>query len=238
MKYLKSFNEELSPQIYRTVARRILAKNKNNPALIKRSNDLKSHGEFINNKMSMISWKKRIDEYSKYGLINIISECESGTIQENFYFDLAFEKDCMVDAYTRDLIEIPFFIGLIPPNEDVLNKCLEIFPEPDFSGGYFWAFNLIIEVKVSDDNYILHDIEIYPYDEGLTGNTHLSNRRAALNIKNSLLEVFTKDYPSGYRNHKYTKQVIEEAVDELNMSHEVFDVVVDGLKIFDWNKLL
>jgi len=238
MKYIKRFNEELNPQVYKTVARKILAKNKNNPALIKRSKELNDHSKVINDKLNMINWKKSIAEFSKYGLINVISECESGVIDDKFYFCLCFEKDCMVDAYTRDLIEIPFFIGLIPPNEEVLNKCTETFPEPDFSNGFFWGFNIIIELEVSNDNYLFSDVKIYPYDTDISGNVHLSNRRAVLNIKNALIEVFTKDYPSGYKNHKYAKQVIEDAIDELNMSHEAFDVVVDGLKKFDCNKLL
>ena len=73
---------------------------------------------------------------------------------------------------------------------------------------------------------------------GLTGNIYLSNRRGALTIKNALIEAFSKNYPSGYKSHEYTKQVIEETIDELNMSHEAFDVALDGIEKFDGNKLL
>ena len=88
------------------------------------------------------------------------------------------------------------------------------------------------------DEYIFNGVTIYPYDEGLTGNTYLSNRRSALNIKNSLIKLFNKNYPSGYRDQKYTKQVIESTIDKLNISHEAFDVINDGLENFDWDKLL
>ena len=240
MKYLKKFNEELSPMTYKRAAAEILSKNKNNPALKKRHKALIDHGEDIRYKSSLIEWKNKIENFSKYGLINVISECESDTIQENFYFDLCFEKECMIDSHTgtEKEIDFPFFIGLIPSNQDVLDKCLEIFPEPDFSNGFFWGFCLNIELKVVGDEYIFNGVTLDPYDEGLTGNTYLSNRRSALNLKNALVEVFSKKYPSDYKNHEYTKQAIEETIDKLNISYESLDVILDGLENFDWNKLL
>ena len=240
MKYLRKFNEELSPMTYRRAAAKILSKNIKNPALKKRYKSLIDHSDDIRHKMSLVEWKDCIEKFSKYGLINVISECESGTIQENFYFDLCFEKECMVDSYNSegDEIDFPFFIGLIPPNQDVLDKCLEIFPETDFSNGFFWGFCLSINLKIVGDEYIFNNITLDPYDVGLTGNIYLSNRRGALTIKNALIEAFSKNYPSGYKSHEYTKQVIEETIDELNMSHEAFDVALDGIEKFDGNKLL
>lgn len=240
MKYLKSFNEELDPLVYRRAATKILSKNKNNPALKKRHKALIDHSNDIRYKSSLVKWKNNIEEFSKYGLINIISECESGTIQENFYFDLCFEKECMVDSYSSesDEIDFVFFIGLIPPNQDVLDKCLETFPDNDFSNGFFWGFCLSVSLKIVGDEYIFNGVTIDPYDENISGDIHLSNRRAALNLKNVLIQAFSKNYPSGYKDHKYLKSVIEETIEELNMSHEAFDVALDGLEKFDGNKLL
>jgi hypothetical protein len=201
MKHLKKFNEELKPSTYLTASKKLKKLGHE-----RRSKELEMWGKEVENRVSNEKWKKNIETYSSFGKVTIKfmkkkSEVFRGDFYLTFTFDDTDNEYSIIEAKKSGGyfdFKIQFAVGLIPVDEETLQKCLSKFPESYFGNGFFWGNWVGLEYKVENEKINFNKISIYPYDEELTFSPELVDRRGALFLKKSLMACLDEgqDYPS------------------------------------------
>jgi acyl-CoA reductase-like NAD-dependent aldehyde dehydrogenase len=120
MKHLKRFNEELKSSTYMRASKKLQKIVKDDPRLARsinaaeRADKLKSHASDMEMRESMDKWKRKVDEYSKFG---------------TFKFFIAFKKDkngiLMEDEIFGPLLPIIPYKKLEDAIQNILN-----YPKP------------------------------------------------------------------------------------------------------------
>jgi hypothetical protein len=234
MKYLKRFNEELSPGVYKNAARKLDKLVKEKPILAravnaeKRKGNLEEHSKKIEKIEDMKKWRNNIETFSKYGEFNI----ELGNPRNSsplspkvftFYLYLSISADMMEDSWddedtdNREIL-FPFVGGLIPKNEEDIPQIEEYIPDEMYNG-FFWGFWINIIYKVSEGVVSFDGLKIYDYDDYLI-NMQFADRKSVVKFKNLVTNLFDYkfDYPSGH-------------TDVTNMYDKIEQSLVQGLEI-------
>lgn len=221
MKYLKRFNEELKPRTYLSAAKKLT-----DIGHTDRANALKDWAEETEKREDMGKWKERLQEYSPFGTykVNIVNPETEEKFTGDFYLDINFDELSFEDSFEYEKekdpnnvsgVNIFFFIGLIPTSEEILKKCEEIMPEPEFGNGMFWGMSCGIDFKVQSGEVILDKFTLEDYDENLSGNVSFADRASAGKFKNLLKSIFSNpelNYPSGYTDVDYMYQKLEQVI--------------------------
>lgn len=195
MKHLKKFNEELKEETYDRAARKLRKLGQHDRA--------KSLWDFSHSR----KWKKRLEEYSKYGILdlNIENPKNKKSIVGKFALDISFDSFAFEDCLQGDRAEgdkdinLCLFVGIIPIDEEVKKLCDDTMPCADFDNGFFWGFVIIITFDIIDSKVIFTKFEIDNYDDSLSGNVTLANRQSAGKLKSLLKDIFMnkeKNYPA------------------------------------------
>lgn len=205
MKYIKGFNEKLKSNTYYKASLRL-----NKLGHTDRSKNLKDWSDIQREKENLVKWRSNIEEFSKYGLYNINIVKGGKLLKEKFYLYFSFDEIGFQDNYDGMLSEsgdkrnipclnIGFFIGLIPENEDVLNRCKEFLKEDgDFDNGFYWGMMSFIDFDIKNGLVEFKGFKILSYDEYLSGDVSIADRPSAGKYKNLLKSFFNNsDYPSG-----------------------------------------
>jgi hypothetical protein len=204
MKHIKKFNEELSPRVYSSAAVKLKKMGHE-----RRSKELEEHAETAAKREEIIRWKKNIDEYSKYGKIKLRFKANKYNKKEyegDFYFQLVFNDDIASESIGGTMqnskgyfdFSIPFFVGIIPVDEETKQLCDHNMTDSDFSNGFYWGLWVSIRYKVEDEKIKFNDISYNTYDESLTGSIEFADRKSAVVFKKTLKYCFEElsDYPS------------------------------------------
>ena len=224
MKYLKRFNEELTPRVYMSAAKKLT-----NLGHTDRANVLKDWANETEKREEMVKWKERLQSYSPFGIykVNVVnpeSGGKMGKFTADFYLDLSFDELVFEDNFEFEKqkdpnnvngVSIFFFVGLIPTSEEVLKKCEEVMPEPEFGNGMYWGMSCGIDFKVQSGEVILEKFALDDYDENLSGNISFADRASAGKFKNLLKSIFSNpdlNYPSGYTDVEYMYQKLEQVI--------------------------
>jgi len=221
MKYLKRFNEELKPSTYMSAAKKLTAIGHTD-----RANTLKDWSEQTEKREDMAKWKERLPEYSPFGTykVNVVNPETEEKFTADFALDINFDELSFEDSFEWEKekdpnnvsgVNIFFFIGLIPTSEEILKKCEEIMPEPEFGNGMFWGMSCGIDFKVQNGQVILDKFTLEDYDENLSGNVSFADRASAGKFKNLLKSIFSNpelNYPSGYTDVDYMYQKLEQVI--------------------------
>ena len=221
MKYLKRFNEELKPSTYMSAAKKLTAIGHTD-----RANTLKDWSEQTEKREDMAKWKERLQEYSPFGTykVNVVNPETEEKFTADFALDINFDELSFEDSFEWEKekdpnnvsgVNIFFFIGLIPTSEEILKKCEEIMPEPEFGNGMFWGMSCGIDFKVQNGQVILDKFTLEDYDENLSGNVSFADRASAGKFKNLLKSIFSNpelNYPSGYTDVDYMYQKLEQVI--------------------------
>lgn len=207
MKHLKKFNEELEPSTYLLASQKL-----NKIGHNRRSKELESWGKMAKWKASMKEWEKNIEKYSPWGKATFKFNVDGEVFSRDFYLLFNFDEYLNSDSLLHNKeskgyfgFRIQFELGLIPADEETLQKCLGLFPDSDFSKGFFWANWIMIHYKVENEKLSFDKISITPFDDGdMLGEPELVDRKGALVLKRSLIACIDEDqdYPSsdsGYR---------------------------------------
>jgi hypothetical protein len=183
MKYLKRFNEELKPQVYRSAARAILKsklppqtkpgelskiiRSPDKPESVsdetwKRVTKLRSHSDEIERKQNLIKWKDTLQDYLLFGTskLKITNPENNEELVGDFALYINFDELAFEDSYEYERqnaggkikSSIPFFVGIIPTSEDLIEECEEIIPEPEFDNGFYWGMCVSIHFEIDGDN--------------------------------------------------------------------------------------
>jgi hypothetical protein len=232
MKYLKKFNEELRPQVYKNAARKLKKILKEKPALGKaigaeeRANKLELYSKDVQERQDIENWKKEVEEFSKYGEFNIeMSTSEKPSIKPkvySFYLDIVTEIEQMIDSWddedpdNRELT-FGFCAGLIPKTIEDREEIKMNF-NSDFWNGHTWGFWIYPTYTILNSEVTFKGLTIYNYD---TSPDHqIADRKTAVALKRLLVNIFDPifDYPSGHK-------------DITNMYDKIERDVIQGLEI-------
>jgi hypothetical protein len=220
MKYLKRFNEELTPRVYMSAAKKLSAIGHTD-----RANALKDWAGETEKREEIIKWKDRLQDYGLFGTykMNIVNPETKEKLTADFYLDLSFDELAFEDTFESakgegsdvEDVGIPFFIGLIPTSEDTLRKCEEIMPCAEFGNGMYWGMVLSLDFDVKGNQVKFKSFVLDDYDEGLSGNVSFADRASAGKFKTLLKNIFTNpelNYPSGYTDVEYMYQKLEQVI--------------------------
>jgi len=202
MKYLKKFNEELKSSTYFRASKKL-----DKLGHKRRAGVLGDYAKSVQEKEEEAAWKNNIEKYSKWGKVKIgFYEEKERVFEGEFYPILDFNEDCaeenFLDVNRKGDFEfdIEFSLGLIPVDEDTNKLCKISFPEPDMSNGFYWGLWFKISYKIENEKLHFVGLSYYPYDESLTLDPKIVDRRGALVIKKILKAAVDENeaYPSGY----------------------------------------
>jgi len=221
MKYLKRFNEELRPRTYLSAAKKLTDIGHND-----RANTLKDWAEQTERREEITKWKEKLQEYSPFGAykVNVVNPETEEKFTADFALDINFDELSFEDSFEWEKekdpnnvsgVNIFFFIGLIPTSEEILKKCEEIMPEPEFGNGMYWGMSCGIDFKVQNGQVILDKFTLEDYDENLSGNVSFADRSSANKFKTLLKNIFSNpelNYPSGYTDIEYMYQKLEQVI--------------------------
>jgi hypothetical protein len=205
MKYLKRFNEELDPQTYKRAARKLRKLGHEG-----RAKELEDWSNKRQIDEGLLLWKENVKRFSKFGKfkLNIKNPKTDEKLTGDFYLDLILDRDSFGESL-QDFINDKkgsFWIagGIIPANEETLNKCMVILPDPDdLNNGFFWALSLSLDFIIESNTIKFNNYELSDYDSSLSGNVSIADRASANRLRILLKNMFGNpnyDYPSGYRD--------------------------------------
>jgi hypothetical protein len=221
MKYLKRFNEELRPRTYLSAAKKLT-----DIGHTDRAKALKDWAGETEKREEMVKWKEQLQNYSPFGIykMNVVNPETGEKLTTDFALDVNFDELAFEDNFEYEKekdpnnvngVSIFFFIGLIPTSEDILRKCEEVMPEPEFGNGMFWGMSCGIDFKVQNGEVILEKFILDDYDDNLSGNVSFADRASAGKFKNLLKSIFTNpelNYPSGYTDANSLYQKLEQVI--------------------------
>jgi hypothetical protein len=213
MKYLKRFNEELNPMTYQRAAWKLKKKGH-----IGRAKELEDWSHKREKDESMIKWEKRVEEMSKFGTykLNIKNKDTGKVFTGDFHLELIMDRDSFADQLDDMKSEGKgdFFItvGIIPTNKEVLDKCEEIMPEPEFYNGFYWGMFIIMKFDLGT-SLEFKSFELDNYDSSMAGEVSIADRGSAGRLRNLIKKLFTDpslNYPSGYRDFDSFYDMIQQ----------------------------
>jgi len=221
MKYLKRFNEELKPSTYMSAAKKLTAIGHTD-----RANVLKDWAGETEKREEIVKWKERLQEYSPFGIykVNVVNPESGEKFTADFALDVNFDELSFEDNFEYEKekdpnnvndVSIFFFIGLIPTSEEILKKCEEVMPEPEFGNGMYWGMSCGIDFKVQSGEVILEKFALDDYDDNLSGKISFADRASANKFRTLLKNIFSNpelNYPSGYTDVDYMYQKLEQVI--------------------------
>lgn len=202
MKYLKRFNEELKPSTYRSAARKL-----DKIGHSKRSGDLRNWADKRELDDNLKKWNENVEQFKKFGIFKLNIKSDQGELTEDFYLNFVLDRDAFAESlnYIReDGCNFWFGIIIIPATEEVIERCNDVLPDPDFYNGGYWGISFNINCKINvDDNIEVVEHSLDSYDKSLTGDVSIADRRSANKFRKILIDIFSDenlDYPSGYND--------------------------------------
>ena len=251
MKYLKKFNEELRPQTYRSAAAKLL---KQSPFNKERADDLRDWADKRELVQNSATWEKMKVETSKFGTYNLSIEnnADGEDFVGRFHPYITFDRDGFLDEYEYNKeqgvdfdMPLGLFLGSVPADQETLEKCMEIMPEPYFGNGFFWTNNIGIQIYFEAGSVKINDVKIDEYDDSLTGSVSITDRKSAQTLKNLLIKMFSEPnlgYPSGYNDFDSFYEMFEAKIlAEAGLSSDFgfsMEAIADFLKAVSANKFI
>jgi hypothetical protein len=245
MKYLKRFNEELRPQVYRSAARGILQsklsptgpgeltkiiRSPEKPKSVsdeawQRVTKLRSHADEMEKKQQLIKWKDTLQDYLPFGTskLKITNPENNEELVGDFALYINFDELAFEDSYEyeRQNVDgkikssIPFFVGIIPTSEDLIEECEEVIPEPEFDNGFYWGMCVAIHFEIDGDNLTFTGLDVDDYDSGMTGEVSFADKPSARKFLLLLKNMFSNpglNYPSGYSDETNAYKKLEQVI--------------------------
>lgn len=237
MKYLKKFNEELKSSTYLSASRKL-----KKMGHVDRSDSLRDWGIKKEMEESMEKWKENVDAFSKFGEFKIrITNPETGqSLVDNFYLSLTFDELVFGESIEDNYGEFPFFVGLIPKSEEVIKKCEELMPTAEFGNGFYWGMFLNISFDIVKKEVKFKEVNLFNYDESLSGEVSIADRASAGRLKSLLIKIFNEfdlNYPSGYTDAESIYEVLLRSIMHDNGFSD-FTTLLDGKESgFDLNSV-
>jgi hypothetical protein len=211
MKYLRKFNEELSPNVYSRAAKKLQKISKENPRLGKSLNaeeralKLNLHATDMEMRESLERWEKNVKENSKFGTFKLeifYKEKDEDSIKSEFYLKVNPEFMDLQESWNeykefgetenRDM-SICFSVGLIPTNKNDIDNIMEKFEgDLDFYNGYFWGFWIYIDYKVVDGVSNFSKLQLIQYDSSVS-ELLVPDNKTRQQLKKLVMSIFDEN---------------------------------------------
>lgn len=199
MKYLKKFNEELKPHIYRKAAGEL-----KKIGHTRRSDELEKWADKVQLDLDNLEYKETYDRLSKYPSFELelrndkwdrdsksYKFADDALIKGNFYLDVSFEEDMFNDQY-RDWLgdnqygfSMFFSIGIFPADDETRIKFDKLESEEGLSeetwNGMYWP--CWFGIKVADENSKDFKVGKTYWDMRFNETLLFSNRKEAFKFK-------------------------------------------------------
>jgi hypothetical protein len=243
MKYLKPFNEELKPQVYRNAARAYKKMLKNEPKKAKqigaeeKAMMLDQHADDFEEKLNLKKWEESVRKYSKYGEFEVEFSTGHPSVKPmtlSVYFDISSAVDMMIDSWADEgpdnrRISFDFAVGIVPKTIEDIDLIKKNF-NSEFYNGFFWSLWIYIQYKVQDGVVSFEGVKVYDYDS--SPKHSIIGIKSARNLKRLITNMFDQvfDYPSGYTDipNMYDK-INQSAIQDLEIGID-FGIDMDRIK--------
>lgn len=220
MKYLKKFNEELRTGTYFSAARKLKKLGHTD-----RASELEDWGNKVESRENLVKWRDVLQDYSPFGLFKVkISGKKGQQLVGDFALFIQFDELAFEDSYEYQRqgdvdnikgLSIPMFIGLVPTSEDLITKCEEVMPEPEFGNGFYWGMFVSIGFDIVNGKLVFTNLGLDSYDTGMSGDVGFADRASAGRFKMLLKNIFSNpdlNYPSGYTDEQNSYRKLEQVI--------------------------
>lgn len=220
MKYLKKFNEELRTGTYFSAARKLKKLGHTD-----RASELEDWGNKVESRENLVKWRDVLQDYSPFGLFKVkISGKKGQQLVGDFALFIQFDELAFEDSYEYQRqgdvdnikgLSIPMFIGLVPTSEDLITKCEEVMPEPEFGCGFYWGMFVSIGFDIVNGKLVFTNLGLDSYDTGMSGDVGFADRASAGRFKMLLKNIFSNpdlNYPSGYTDEQNSYRKLEQVI--------------------------
>ena len=255
MKYIKSFNEELRPSVYRNAAN--LAKQYKQP---KRAERFSNWADELTNRENILKTKENRERLSQYGVFDgyLSLGYNSGDIVGKFYLDIWFDDDWFGDIVYQSWgdgefehgISLPFEIEIIAADEETQRKIDDTDIEQNY--GVIWPNRL--EMYLSTYDQTTKEVNLKPGGYGYysreTDDFHFLDRRNAVKFKKLLIDALDGKNSFGcsnpYVRFDTLKDHIKTTLDKISNNERlvdcpldvsIYDDLVNGMRNMSLNKL-
>lgn len=215
MKHLKKFNEELKPSTYRSAAHKLRKLGHE-----RRSKELEDWGKLKSSEASMKKWEELKSEWSKFGKATYrFMRSSKEVMRGEFYLFLSFDDYAHLDSEIHNnTFIISFSVGLIPVDLETLQLCEDNLPDKYFDG-FYWGNWVYLYYKIKDEVCVFDGIKVDPYDEGISLEPELIDRKSAVTLKRHLLSCFdeSEDYPADYETNNMHDLIFTTICQRLDM---------------------
>lgn len=245
MKYLKKYNEELSPYVYKTTANKLREIGHN-----KRADKLDLWDDSEQYKLTKKLTDKRLLNASKLGTYRMKLLDKSGKVmtEGNFYVwfsiePMGFDERYNVWRENGDSLELPIILGVIPVDDDTINKCLEFLDLDDFSYKTYYSNWMYINLSKWYDTDNTTDPILDPsgkltFDTLSDYKAIFSDRNSAVKFRNLLIGVLNGDILLDENPENDIRDwLMTELCDERDRTLDEFKRVIDSMKSININKL-
>jgi len=234
MKHLKRFNEELNSSTYMRASKKLQKIVKDDPRLARsinaaeRADKLKSHASDMEMRESMDKWKRKVDEYSKFGTFkfDIYSPgSDQDSLKGNFYIEICPEFTDLQEFWDEEeqdnrTISIRFSVGLIPTSEDDIKTISDNFEDLDFYNGFFWGFWFSVDYTVVNGKTSFSKIQLDNYDESVA-EVQISDMRTRQQLKKMFMGIFEQN-----------SDLNKSSTDNSNLYELVEAEIIQGLEVY------
>jgi hypothetical protein len=218
MKYIKSFNEELRPHIYKYAADKL----RQNYGHHKRADKLASYADELYNKQTQARIENNRQRCSKYGAFkgklkvqtrdNNWRVTNETIIEGNFYISLFFDDDWFTDMIRESWLAegfqyscaLPFDFDVMPADEETQQKVDETGCEQNDGMLYCNRLEMSYISRQPDQDYIVNPKGFSFYDRDQDTAFYFSTRADALRFKRLFVGAILGENDFGV-NHNWIK---------------------------------
>lgn len=233
MKYLKKFEERLSPEVYRKAAAKL--KELGHPA---KAGKFSSHAEYILHRQILENIEKMRAIYSKYGTFEISIKSKNAVRQKKFNIALEFDSFVFGEDYGDLKMEMEssmspnsgggWYIGiklygdLIPADDDATHYVTSIMNDYHHKG-ILHTVLFDISLKIKDGL-----VSVVGYSSDSMGemdrlDVEFSDKNSAKKFKKLLIDIFGNpnfDYPAAHRNETLFEHIERVVLAENSFSSD------------------
>jgi hypothetical protein len=102
-------------------------------------------------------------------------------------------------------------------------------PAAEFGNGFYWAMFFNISFDIVQKEVKFKSVNLFNYDESLSGDVNLADRASAGRFKNLISRIFSDselNYPSGYTGESMYEVLVRSIMHDQNFSD--YTTLIDG----------
>ena len=231
MKYIKRFNEELSPSLLRKTAK--IADEKGGYYKTDSAPKMREYAD-------LVEWKDNVKRSEKNGVIQLelrtgqrLGQADQDNFIGEFHPEVAFGLDMFNDHLDNEEgdkdVYFTIFINAIITTEEGLNEMNDAIYEYDSSvhsskperyqeGGKIWMAYADMTIKLENGSFSIKPLDFYENDSCVV-DVKVLNRRSSGIIRSAVINEFKSDYEIYFDGEKHHFENANEAIDAILAKH-------------------